>query len=98
MMSSVSESSDENFKLMPYGISSFQRIIKEDKFFIDKTNFISLLEKNFPFGKIWKPRRFGKSLMCTQLELYYDCNVSNEEVKRVSFTCFFFKLKTKGNT
>ena len=45
----------------------------EEKFlFFDRTQAIEKLENAGSFLKIWRPRRSGKSLFCSQLALYYD--------------------------
>ena len=60
-------------KNIPYGIMNYAEIIKGSNYFIDKTKYISKLEKiNNPI--FLRPRRFGKSLLCSMLEYYYDIN------------------------
>ncbi|KAJ1389046.1 hypothetical protein B484DRAFT_439965, partial [Ochromonadaceae sp. CCMP2298] len=58
--------------LFPYGIASFKMIIEENRFWSDKTMYIKELERVSNHIKIWRPRRFGKSLLCDMLEQYYD--------------------------
>ena len=55
----------------PYGMSDFRQIITEGYFYCDRTGVIPQLEK----GKTQlfiRPRRFGKSLLLSMLENYYD--------------------------
>ena len=55
----------------PIGIQSFDQIIKDGYLYIDKTKLIYDLVKN---GKIYflsRPRRFGKSLLVSTLECYF---------------------------
>lgn len=56
---------------VPYGIMNYAEMILENGYFVDKTQFISQLEriKNPVF---LRPRRFGKSLFCSMLQYYYD--------------------------
>ena len=51
-------------KLYPIGIQTFERIRKEDKFYVDKTEYIYRMTHTD--GKLFflnRPRRFGKSLL-----------------------------------
>ena len=60
-------------KKIPYGLSDFIRIKKENYYFIDKTKYIEIIEE-YPSSYIMflRPRRFGKSLLIAMLEAYYD--------------------------
>jgi len=65
-------------KKIPYGISNFQRLIDEDYYYVDKTQYIEVLENfNEPYIFCLRPRRFGKSLFISVLEHYYDKNKRN---------------------
>jgi hypothetical protein len=60
-------------KKIPYGISNFEDLIKNNYYYVDKTHFISLLEKmNERYISFFRPRRFGKSLFISMLISYYD--------------------------
>jgi hypothetical protein len=61
----------------PYGVSSFRAASAEGRFLVDKTAYIRTLEAGGEYIKIWRPRRFGKSLICNMLAEYYD--VANNE-------------------
>jgi hypothetical protein len=58
--------------LFPYGLSNFEQIVTEGYVFVDKTNFLPLLEREVHFAAFLRPRRFGKSLFLSLLEYYYD--------------------------
>ncbi len=64
---------------MPYGISNFEELIKEDYYYVDKTKYIEKLE-NLPEKRIMflRPRKFGKTLFTSVLEYYYDKNKADE--------------------
>jgi Predicted AAA-ATPase/PD-(D/E)XK nuclease superfamily len=64
-------------KKIPYGESYFPSIIRDDSFFVDKTNFITLLEKVSKLPVFLRPRRFGKSLWCSILQHYYGLEHAN---------------------
>ena len=62
-------------KLYPIGIQTFERIRKEDKLYIDKTEYIYRMShtsgKYFFLGR---PRRFGKSLLVSTMQSYFEGN------------------------
>ena len=57
-------------KRILYAEANYEAIVRENGYFVDKTAYIAKLEsvKNPVF---LRPRRFGKSLLCTMLESYY---------------------------
>ncbi|MCK4258006.1 MAG: AAA family ATPase [Halanaerobiales bacterium] len=60
---------------LPYGITDFKELRKENYFYIDKTQYIEILESlNSKYLFFIRPRRFGKSLFLSTLEYYYDLN------------------------
>ena len=61
-------------KKIPYGISDYTRIIKENYYYVDKTRFIEQVELAPPFLFLIRPRRFGKSLWLNTMKAYYDVN------------------------
>ena len=61
-----------NVKLVPYGISNFLQVIKENKYYTDKTMFLEKLEIAGNFLFIVRPRRFGKSIFVSMMRTYYD--------------------------
>ena len=56
----------------PYGNSNFYQISTEDFFYIDRTDRIPQLEELGQQLLFLRPRRFGKSLLLSMLENYYD--------------------------
>jgi len=65
-------------KKIPYGISDYARIIKENFYYVDKTNFIETIESSAPFLFLIRPRRFGKSLWLNLMKAYYDVNTADQ--------------------
>ena len=63
----------EGCKKILYGVLDNARIRKENGWFIDRTGFIRDLE-NTAFALFLRPRRFGKSLLISILQSYYDVN------------------------
>ena len=64
-------------KALPYGISDFPRIMREDYYYVDKTRFIEMLERQPPYLFLIRPRRFGKSLFLAMLEAYYSIDYAD---------------------
>jgi len=61
----------------PYGISDFDSLITEEYYYVDRTDRIPLLEDAGKQLLFLRPRRFGKSLLLSMLEGYYDLNKSD---------------------
>lgn len=57
---------------IPYGVKDFKAIRDGGRYYVDKTDFIRRLEARSDFNFFVRPRRFGKSLLLTMLETYYD--------------------------
>ena len=64
-------------KALPYGISDFPRVMREDYYYVDKTRFIEMLERQPPYLFLIRPRRFGKSLFLAMLEAYYSIDYAD---------------------
>jgi hypothetical protein len=59
-------------KRIPYGISNFARLRQQNAYYVDKTHFVEKVEDANSFFFFIRPRRFGKSLLLSMLEHYYD--------------------------
>ena len=55
----------------PVGIQTFEKIREEDYLYIDKTDLVWKMTKESPYVFLSRPRRFGKSLLCSTLENYF---------------------------
>ena len=58
-------------KIYPIGIQNFEKIRKEGYFYIDKTALVYQLVKTGSYYFLSRPRRFGKSLLISTLEAYF---------------------------
>ena len=59
-------------KLYPVGIQTFERIRKENKLYIDKTEYIyRMTHSGGCYFFLGRPRRFGKSLLVSTFESYF---------------------------
>jgi hypothetical protein len=56
----------------PYGLSDFSTLIEQDYWYLDRTDRIAAIEAAGDQLIFLRPRRFGKSLLLSMLEHYYD--------------------------
>jgi hypothetical protein len=62
----------------PYGNCDFYSLMTENYFYVDRTAAIPLLEEAGKQLLFLRPRRFGKSLLLSMLENYYDVAKASE--------------------
>jgi len=58
-------------RLYTAGIADFERIRQDGRIYIDKTDLIFKLTHESQFVFLSRPRRFGKSLLCSTLKYYF---------------------------
>ena len=58
-------------KRLPYGMMNFADIRQDNYYYVDKTRFIPMIEEADRFFFFIRPRRFGKSLLISTLEAYF---------------------------
>lgn len=58
---------------IPYAVSNYEKIVRENYYWIDNSKYIVELER-YTAPVFLRPRRFGKTLLCSILECYYDIN------------------------
>ncbi|MBF0219619.1 MAG: AAA family ATPase [Gammaproteobacteria bacterium] len=63
---------------IPYGTSDFYLIRRDGDLYLDRTQTISAIESIGRQLLFLRPRRFGKSLLLSMLENYYDINRADE--------------------
>lgn len=60
-------------KRIIYGNANYADFVQKNGYFVDKTAYIAKLERvENPI--FLRPRRFGKSMLCSLLKYYYDLN------------------------
>ena len=60
-------------KLYPIGLQTFERVREEDKFYIDKTEYIyRMAHTDGTYFFLSRPRRFGKSLLVSTFQSYFE--------------------------
>ena len=57
---------------IPYGVADFVKLRRGHEYYVDKTHYLPLLEQAGRFLFLIRPRRFGKSLLQSVMECYYD--------------------------
>ena len=62
----------QKLKRLPVGIQTFSNIIEDDMLYIDKTEYIWKMIHLSKYIFLSRPRRFGKSLLCSTLQSYFE--------------------------
>ena len=63
----------EFFRKYPVGIQTFEKVIKGDYLYVDKTPYIvDFLRTGAEYVFLSRPRRFGKSLFASTLQAYFE--------------------------
>ena len=85
-------------KLYPIGIQNFESLRKDGYLYVDKTRLIYQLVKTGRYYFLSRPRRFGKSLLISTLEAYYQGKKepSRNEFDQ-DFNAFLLEEKRTGN-
>lgn len=67
---------------IPVGISDFEKIRKNQYYYIDKTGLINSLLQNEPaeVTLITRPRRFGKTLAMSMVASFLDIRKKNQKL------------------
>ena len=69
-------------KKLPIGLSDFKKLIEENYYYFDKTNFIDEIVKDGSEVKLFtRPRRFGKTLNMSMLKYFFDIKEAKENRK-----------------
>ncbi len=67
-------------KTVGLGIQDYEKVIEQNNFYIDKTNFIpEWWRSNDDITLITRPRRFGKTLMLSTVEKFFSIRQGNNE-------------------
>ena len=60
-------------KKLPIGVDDFEKLIREDFYYVDKTEMIADLLRNWGEVNLFtRPRRFGKSLNMNMLKSFFE--------------------------
>ncbi|WP_045214092.1 AAA family ATPase, partial [Desulfonatronovibrio magnus] len=55
-------------KKLPIGIQTFEKLITNNNYYVDKTSFIKQLTQEGEYYFLSRPRRFGKSLLISTIK------------------------------
>lgn len=86
----------------PIGVQDFKKLIEENWLYIDKTDIIYKLAHNHNTSFLSRPRRFGKSLLCSTLRYYFEgekdlfkgLKIEKLENDWIKYPVFHFGLST----
>jgi len=59
-------------KKIPFGVSDYEKIVTGNYYYVDKTAYLRNLEQAGDYLFFIRPRRFGKTLLLSVMETYYD--------------------------
>ena len=59
-------------KRLPVGIQTFEKVIEGGYIYVDKTDLIYRMAHDYNYAFLSRPRRFGKSLLCSTLASYFE--------------------------
>lgn len=66
-------------KKLPVGIDSFEKIIRQDFYYVDKTEMIGEILRDWGEVNLFtRPRRFGKSLNMSMLQAFFETGCDEE--------------------
>jgi hypothetical protein len=68
---------DKTIKEIPYGITNYTLIRKGNYYYVDKTPFLETIRKAGRYLFFIRPRRFGKSLLLSVMQSYYDVSLKD---------------------
>ena len=63
--------SEKNIKKIPYGLANYERLVRKNRYYVDKTMYLPAVEDAGDYLFFIRPRRFGKSLFLSMMEAYY---------------------------
>ena len=80
----------------PYGESNFESIIKSKQFFVDNSRYIRVFEDIGEDIIFTRPPRWGKTLLQSMFQKYYDVNTSPKLFKELFGDLEIYKNITPG--
>ena len=83
-----------SLKRFPIGVQDFAQIRENEYFYVDKTDFVYKLTHTSQFYFLSRPRRFGKSLLVSTLQCYFE---GRKELFRYSKVLQQKNLRRNGN-
>ena len=62
----------QDLQKLPFGVATFSKIIKNNLLYVDKTDLVYKLARQFAPIVLSRPRRFGKSLLVSTFEALFN--------------------------
>lgn len=89
-------------KEFPIGVQTFDKIVKGDYIYVDKTAYVYEIANKFEYVFLSRPRRFGKSLLSStfhsyfagEKELFEGLKAGEQETEWVRHPVFHFDMST----
>ena len=89
-------------KEFPIGVQTFDKIVKGDYIYVDKTAYVYEIANKFEYVFLSRPRRFGKSLLSStfhsyfagEKELFDGLKAGEQETEWVRHPVFHFDMST----
>lgn len=93
----------EQMRKLPIGIQTFEKLREENYLYVDKTAMVYKIASNSTPYFLSRPRRFGKSLLISTFEAYFQGRkdlfhglaIEKQETRGTSLCIFFLKENTK---
>ena len=63
---------EQEAKQVPYGVANFATVMEQNLYYVDKTMYLPMIERQPRNLFFIRPRRFGKSIFLSMLYSYYD--------------------------
>ena len=63
---------NKTLKRLPVGIQTYEKIVEQDCLYVDKTEYICKMINLGNYIFLSRPRRFGKSLLVSTLQAYFE--------------------------
>ena len=71
-LNNASDMEHMTLKRLPVGIQTYSKLVEQDCLYIDKTEYIWKMMKVSNYIFLSRPRRFGKSLLVSTLQAYFE--------------------------
>ena len=71
-LNNASDMEHMTLKRLPVGIQTYSKFVEQDCLYIDKTEYIWKMMKVSNYIFLSRPRRFGKSLLVSTLQAYFE--------------------------
>ena len=63
---------NKTIKRLPVGIQTYEKLIEQNCLYVDKTAYIGKMISHSSYIFLSRPRRFGKSLLVSTLQAYFE--------------------------